>query len=291
MDHYAVLRTFVTVCEHPSFSSAAAALNVDRSLVSKRMQELESALGVRLFHRNSRRMTPTAEGLARLDEAKRLLADVDRFFAGRSDSFSFRMASSSAFSEFFLAEAVERYLASHPNVQIELVACEARPDLAGRNIDVWFQVGGTTELEDEALKIGESHGILCASADYLSTCGAVRTPGDLLRCRMLSNQAIGRRWILRSVSEPEAKPLALHLEAPLLYGNAIQAMHGAERGNGIALLPFAIASPLLKDGRLVRVLSDWQSVVKPIYAVIEPGMRDNAGLSEFMNFIRSVMKP
>lgn len=290
MDYYTILQTFIKVAENSSFAAAAESLNVDRSLVSKRIQELESVLGVRLFHRSPRRMSLSADGLLRLDEARRLVAEMDAFFRVRPERLAFRIASSSAFSEFFLSEAVEQYHRSHPDVRLELVTSEDRPDMQAENIDVWFQVGGVTDPEDDALTLGMTHGILCVSGAYLPACGNLRSPDDLRRCRLLSNQALGRRWILRSSREPDAKPVTLQLEDPYLYGNAMQSMHGAERGNGIALLPAAMARPLVEAGRLVRVLPEWESVSRPIRAVVEPCVRNNTRVADFLGFIKRVMK-
>lgn len=72
----ATLQAFVAVADHSSFSEAAEALFLTQPAVSKRVAQLETELGVRLFDRIGRRVSLTANGNALLPRARRLLNDA-----------------------------------------------------------------------------------------------------------------------------------------------------------------------------------------------------------------------
>ena len=77
MDQLSSLRTFVRVADLSSFTRAADALELSRAVVSTQVADLERHLGVRLFHRTTRRVTLTADGTEYLDRCRRILSDVD----------------------------------------------------------------------------------------------------------------------------------------------------------------------------------------------------------------------
>ena len=76
MDQLACMRTFARVAELKSFTKAADALELSRAVVSTQIAELERHLGVRLFHRTTRRVTLTADGTEYLERCRRILADL-----------------------------------------------------------------------------------------------------------------------------------------------------------------------------------------------------------------------
>ena len=77
MDQLAALRAFVAVAEAQSFSSAARALRIAKSAVSRQVSDLEFDLGARLIHRTTRSLSLTEAGRAYFERATRILADLD----------------------------------------------------------------------------------------------------------------------------------------------------------------------------------------------------------------------
>ena len=77
MDRLELMQTFVRVVEAGSFSAAAERMIVAKSVVSRRIQELEAHLGVRLLNRTTRRLSLTESGRHYYERAQRIIADVD----------------------------------------------------------------------------------------------------------------------------------------------------------------------------------------------------------------------
>jgi DNA-binding transcriptional LysR family regulator len=71
------LRYAVMTADTQSFSRAAAALNVKQSTLSRRVMQLEERLGVKLFERTTRGAEPTENGKVFIEQARRIVTDVD----------------------------------------------------------------------------------------------------------------------------------------------------------------------------------------------------------------------
>ena len=76
MDRFENMDTFIRVVEAGSISGAADRMGVAKSAVSRRLKELETHLGVELFHRTTRQMTLTDTGRSFYHQAVRILDDV-----------------------------------------------------------------------------------------------------------------------------------------------------------------------------------------------------------------------
>lgn len=77
MDQLACMRTFVRVAEMVSFTRAAESLGLSRAVVSTQIADLERHLGARLFHRTTRRVSLTPDGIEYFERSKRILAEID----------------------------------------------------------------------------------------------------------------------------------------------------------------------------------------------------------------------
>ena len=77
MDSLNAFVVFVQVAETRSFVAAGRLLGISASAVGKSVARLEEKLGVRLFHRSTRSITPTAEGLLLLERSRRILAEIE----------------------------------------------------------------------------------------------------------------------------------------------------------------------------------------------------------------------
>jgi DNA-binding transcriptional LysR family regulator len=132
---------FVRVAELRSFRAAGDALGVPRSTVSRRVAELESALGTRLFHRTTRHVELTSAGktyfracgpaLGAIMEAGRAIATTSEDTAGR-----LRVTAPVTLAERLLGEVVAECLARHPQMRLELVLTDRHVDLVGEKFDL-----------------------------------------------------------------------------------------------------------------------------------------------------------
>ena len=269
------LATFVAVVEAGGLSPAARRLSLAKSVVSKRLADLEAAAGAELIRRTTRRNQPTEAGTAFYAHAKRILAELDTALeeaAGVEGELGgpFRVAVPLTFGRMFLAEIFFEFARTHPRVALTLDCDDRRIDIAGGGYDLGIRIG---QLSDSALiarRLAPSRQLLVASPAYLDAHGAPAGIEDLQahRCITYANAAMAHQWRFAGGSEGEGRSIAVR---PVLTANSGEIMRGAAiAGLGVAPLPVFIVAEALRDGRLVRVLPHECLESGAIYAVWPP---------------------
>ncbi|GAB2787074.1 LysR family transcriptional regulator [Streptomyces daliensis] len=116
------LRCLVAIVDTGSFTDAAIDLGISQAAVSRTLIALEDILGVRLLHRTSRNVTPTADGARVLARARHLLAEADDLVAEAATGHT-RLRIGHAWSAMgrHTAEFQRRWATLHPDVELQLV--------------------------------------------------------------------------------------------------------------------------------------------------------------------------
>lgn len=119
------LRLFLAVLERGSITAGAAALPLSVPAASERIRDLEAGLGVRLLVRSKRGTLPTEAGLALADQARRVLLQIERLHAemrpyARGLRGRVRLLCNTAAMSEYLPEALARFLAAHPDIDVDL---------------------------------------------------------------------------------------------------------------------------------------------------------------------------
>ena len=179
------ISTFVNVVEAGSFALAASRLRVTRSAVGKAIARLEHRLGVRLFHRTTRRQSLTDDGQAYYEHYVRALAELDAaeaaFENGRREPRGrLRISAPVLFGRYCVAPLLIGLARAHPQLELELSFSDRVVDLAEEGFDLGIRVG---RLPDSATLVARQLGVqrmgICASPAYLARHGCPRTIEDL----------------------------------------------------------------------------------------------------------------
>jgi DNA-binding transcriptional LysR family regulator len=254
---------FVHVARCGSFAEAARRLGTPPNTLSRRIQQMESRLGMRLMQRSTRKLTLTSAGQAFLE---RCAASVDGLVeagqelmtGGREPSGLVRVAATADFFDFFPMEWVGEFLATHPRVRLDFVLSDAKADLIAERIDIAIRGG---PLEDSAY-IGRQvlgaglHGLV-ASPAYIAARGTPGTLQDLADhdCIAFAHPSGRATWRLTGPDGVEEEVQV----AGRFSGNTAQALRKATlAGLGIGLLPPTMTRLDLQAGRLVPVLPQYQ---------------------------------
>jgi DNA-binding transcriptional LysR family regulator len=120
------LRAFVSVAELGSFSAAAAGLHLSQPALSRRIEKLESALGVRLFHRTTRKVDLTAVGREFSGKARELLNGLDESLLGIRDvaarvTGEVTVACVPSAVRYFLPDVLKQYHQNHPRIRVRII--------------------------------------------------------------------------------------------------------------------------------------------------------------------------
>jgi len=280
---------FVRVAELQSFRAAGDALGVPRSTVSRRVAELESALGTRLFHRTTRHVELTGAGrtyLRACGPAVRTIMEAGRALSTRSEDAAgrLRVTAPATLAETLLGEAVAEYLARHPQMRLELVLTDRHVDLVEEKFDLGFRSGTLKDTSLVAHELGRGQLRCFASREYLRDRGMPLTPRDLRRheCILFTPFAPRGRWTFRS----RGRAIEVPVRARLIVNSIPLAIGAAERGLGIARLPGAAVIEGLAANQLVEVLDAYAPLARPLYAVHASGGRVSPAARAFLEIAK-----
>ena len=250
---------FTRVVLDGSFTAAAQSLGMPKSTVSRRVSELERALGARLLQRSTRRLQLTEVGAEYFEQARRMvdgLEDARRRIEARQAEPSglLRVTAPADLATFGLAEIVLEYTERYPKTQVSLLLTQEYVNLVAEGVDVALRAA--SRLRDSSLvakRFRVSRACLYASPDYLERRGTPRALADLVHhdCLLLGGE-LSRTWTFlcsgKEVSVPVSGRIAAN--APTLLAAA------AVAGGGVALLPELHARDAVARGELVAVLPD-----------------------------------
>jgi DNA-binding transcriptional LysR family regulator len=280
---------FVRVAELRSFRAAGDALGVPRSTVSRRVAELEGALGTRLFHRTTRHVELTSAGktylracgpaLGTIVEAGRALATRSEETAGR-----LRVTAPVTLAEMLLGEVVAECLARHPLMRLELVLTDRQVELVAEKFDLAFRTGMLKDTSIVAHELGRAQLRCFASREYLRDRGTPLTPRDLRRheCILFAPLAPRGRWIFRS----RGRAIEVPVRGRLVVNSIPLAIDAAARGLGIVCLPKSVFIEGLAANQLVEVLDAYAPPARPVYAVHASGGRVSPAARAFLEIAK-----
>jgi len=196
MDKLRAMQTFVRIVETGSLTRAAEAMDTSLPSVVRTLAALEAALGVRLLNRTTRRLSLTDEGREYHERCRRVQAEIDEAEAALSSRRvaprgRLRVTASVLFGRLRVAPVVHAFLATYPDVSVELMLLDRVVDLVDEGIDVGVRIAALPESSLVALPLGDTRRIVCASPGYLARHGTPRTPRDLARHRCIAFSGLG----------------------------------------------------------------------------------------------------
>lgn len=265
LDDMALLRFFVATVAHGSLSAAARAQDTTLPVASRKLTQLERALGVRLLHRTTRRQSLTEEGALLHAHAVRLLAELDdvghQLMRTRGVVTGLlRIAAPAAFGRRYLAPLLGRFSALHPELQVELELGDRMLDLVAAGIDLAVRFGGLDDSSYVSRPLAPNHRVLCAAPAYARRHGLPESLAELSHHDCLG---IG----VPAPTEWRFAQTVVRI-VPKLASNDGEAVHQwALHGHGIALKSIWDVADDLQAGRLVRVLPHLPSQDAPLHAV------------------------
>jgi DNA-binding transcriptional LysR family regulator len=270
------LELVLAVRLHGSLVKAARALQLAPPVVTKRLSALESHLGVRLFQRTTRRVSPTTEGHALCDRAAELLGGFvaleDELRERQSEpSGTIRIACSFGFGRLWLGPLLAEFHARYPAVRLDLQLCEQLPDLANESFDaaIWLWHPPVHIAADwVSRKLAANQRVLVASPAYLAQHGTPKTLEDLASHACLvvrengGDTGQGQRfghWRLSTQRTARTPSRAQHVnvKGPLSSNSGEMVRDWCLSGQGIMLRSLWDIAPQLASGELIRVLDQY----------------------------------
>lgn len=256
-----MLLAFVKVAENLSVSKTATALTVGKSVISKRIAQLESHLGATLFSRSTRQVALTSAGEAYLEHAKKALlamsAGEEMLTALRSDlNGKIRVTAPVSWGQRILSKKIPEFLRIHPGVELELILSDRLMDLAHERIDVAFRWSTSQENKELYMKtVAIIDWMLVCAPQYIALHGEPMRPDELENhsCLFYWKNTSDDWWVLELGSEVKR----VKVKSRYHVDNPEAVLEACIQGLGVGLLPAYLCKDAVLDGTLLRVLPGW----------------------------------
>lgn len=269
----AVLVFFANVVDAGSFAAASRLLGLDRSNVSRRINELEQELGLQLLRRTTRSMELTEAGeffyerccvvRGEVDYAHKAMWDLSGAVRG-----TVTLSCPPMLAREIMASPLVDFCHRYPLVDLKVILKNNVRDLIAEKIDICLTVTDAPGPSTVARRLCAVGWVICSSPDYLAARATPRCPADLA----------GLAWVdqferdfleIDGVNGRERVKLSTRLQCTDLTLLRCALVEGL----GVGVLPDYVAHRALQDGRLTQLMGEYTVQGTPgttLYAVTAP---------------------
>ena len=296
LDRLTGLEVFAKVAAVGSLSAAGRAMGMSQTMVTKHIAALEARLGIKLFHRTTRRLSITEAGRNYLESSERILADIEAADAAvTADRVEprglLRLNVPVAFGTRQIAPLLSEFAQRHPFVTVELGLNDRLVDLADEGWDLAIRIASLSNSSLIARRIAPCRTVVCAAPSYLAARGKPRSVSSLAEHNCLgytlSSVTGVDRWVFGAKGD-----VIISVSGNLRANNGEALRTAAIAGQGLAYLPTFIVADDLRAGTLVALELDQPTVeFGGIYAVFLPDRHPAAKLRAFIDFIANRFAP
>lgn len=263
------LLTFVEVADAGGITAAARRLGVSKSIVSRRLIQLEAELGVQLLARTTRGAALTEAGITFRDHAARIGAEIeaaretilpDGDLRGR-----LRVTVPLTFGPVHFAPVLAQMARLHPRLHLHADYSDRFVNLIAEGFDCAIRVGYLPDSNLVARRVGPIYGKLVASPDYVKAHGSPATPQEIVAHEALMQGT--EAWHFRDGD----RIVTVSPRGRFKADNAMALAAAAAAGLGIAWLPDCATHPYIASGELVPIMTRYPPPSAGAYVVRPPG--------------------
>ncbi len=282
---------FVKVVEHGSFISAARALRLPKTTVSRKVQDLETRLGAQLLHRTTRKLGLTEAGNVYYEHCQRIARELDEAESAVGQLQGgprgwLRITTPYSMGIEWIAPLLGEFHQRNPEVRVELVLNNEPLDIIDKEIDVALRVGNLPDSNLIARRLATLRTQVYASQRYLEGHGEPLHPDDLQHHRTLAmnkqrKNGAGFSWPLHDGT----KSTEFRID-PVFVANDPAGLRGALiTGEGLMLGTDIMMRPYVEAGYVRRVLPAWNGPEYEMNAVFPRGRVQSPKVRAFVDFL------
>ncbi|QBK06184.1 LysR family transcriptional regulator [Hylemonella gracilis] len=245
------LEDFQLVAVHGGFGRASRASGRSKATLSRRIADIEEALGVRLIERGGRSLELTEAGQLLMARTEGPMREVAEAMAAARDGLStprgrLRIAAPLLFSQVALGQLAAAFQAIHPEVQIEVVAEDRLANLVDEHFDVAIRINPRQDSDLVGRCFARDRLVLAAAPSMQMPKGRGDKPLQVPAVVMPTYRD-GEVW---SVDEGR---LTIEPQPVLRLSSLLTVRDAAAAGAGVAMLPLSLIGGLLAKGELASL--------------------------------------
>lgn len=260
MDELRAISTFVRAAESGSFNKAAHMQGTTPQAVSKAIRQLEQHLGVRLFHRTTRKSSLTEEGQRLFDSVRANLDGLTGAInkarsAVRDDEGLIRISAGGSAGRKVLLPVLVAFAQKYPAIEFDLLFEDRTTDAVGERIDVGFRAGNPPTAQVVARRLFSIQQIVCASPSYLDAHGSPRQLDELCTHRCTGYRQPGTGRPMPWEFDVKGETLFRQMPVVLCCGDPDAEMQAVAAGMGVGQIDSINAAAPIRAGELIPLLT------------------------------------
>ncbi|MGR6872144.1 LysR family transcriptional regulator [Pseudomonas sp. HK3] len=288
MDQLHLMTVFVAVAELQGFAPASRQLHMSPPAVTRAIAALEAKVGVKLLARTTRFVKTTEAGQRYLEDAKRILQDVERANEAVQGIHSepkglLRVTAPVLFGQQNVLPVVVKYLNDYPQTTVDCVFVDRVVNLLEEGFDVGVRIGHLPDSTMNARHVGQVSLQLVASPEYIKRNGLPDTPQDL-KAHTLIASSFGDMtydWHFHQ----DKQETSVRIMPTLLVNTNQAAINAANESLGISRVLSYQVGEELKSGRLKSVLTQFQLPPLPVHIVHREGPNASTKIRSFIDIL------
>ena len=271
------IQAFVRTARHGSFAAAARELGAAPSTLAKAVGRFEAQIGVRLFHRTTRKVQLTPDGERLFQRCERVLGELQALEADASGSRAqavgvLRLDLPVFYGKFVVLPRLAEWIEAHPGLTLDVRLSDAPVDVVQEGVDLAVRIGAMRDSSLVARRIDWQGLSLCASPAYLARRGTPRkveelSGHDAVVFRM-PGSGRSRPWQFRS----RGTAVELRPSPKVMVNETEGLLEATQLGLGLCQLPDYVVADAIASGALVELLPGCQPPRLPI-SLVYPGSR------------------
>lgn len=266
------LRIFIQIFEKKSLTLVAELNQTTPGVISKRLTQIEKDFGARLFHRTTRTMQHTDEGLRLYSQAQHLVETVDDYEMDWGEKTEpaglIRVTASASFSRLYLTPLMLKFLKQYPKIKISFELSDKVLDIVAEGIDLAIRGAQMSDSTLVAKRLGPSPEVLCTTKEYLANAPTLTCPADLTEhnCIVLNENF---NWEFKAGGKTIHQRVSGSFQTN--YSEAL--IDAVKDGLGLGMICYWQAHKELQNGELVMALPEFSPGREQTLYAVYPSRR------------------
>jgi DNA-binding transcriptional LysR family regulator len=296
MDRLDAMEMFVAAVDEGSLAAGARRLGRSPAAVTRAIALLERGLSERLLHRTTRQLRLTERGHRQLATYRQVLAELGQAETEKGEQHavggSLVLTAPELFGRLKVMPVVESFLERHPGVSARILLLNRIVDLVREGVDVAVRLAPLPDSGLAAVKLGEVRRLACASPAYLAQAGRPKVPADLAghECIGLNESGDRELWPFMQRDGARVRARSMQVRTRIALNSAAAALDAAVRGKGIFRPQSYQVASHLADGRLVRLLVEYEPMPAPVHIVFHPQPRPGGAIRAFVDYASPILR-
>ena len=289
MDKFRAMQTFVRIADAGSLTAAARELGASLPAVVRALAAYEQSLGVRLFHRTTRRITLTEEGRQHLERCRHVLSTLEEAEAAlgaqaAAPAGQLRITAPVLFGQMYVAPVVTRFVQRHPGLKCTLLLLDRVVNLLEEGLDLGIRIGRLDDSSLVAQSLGEVRRVVVATPAYLRRHGTPRHPRELQQANCIRVLSPRTAW---GDFQENGRIFQVPVQGNLEFNHVWPAVQACAEGAGFGMFFSYQVEPLVERKELRIVLEAFELPPRPISIVYPHARLVPARTRAFIEFARA----